>query len=51
VREITCASITEAVARLCKEANYYLGEDVERALREGLTAEESPLINRTATGK
>jgi fumarate hydratase subunit alpha len=43
VREITCDQITDAVARLCKEANCYLGEDVERALREGLTLEESAL--------
>ncbi|MHB1006217.1 MAG: fumarate hydratase [Chloroflexota bacterium] len=43
MREIQSALIAEMVARLCKEANYYLGEDVERALRQGLAREESPL--------
>jgi fumarate hydratase subunit alpha len=43
LKEITCDQVTATVARLCKEANYYLGEDVERALREGSTLEESPL--------
>ena len=43
MREIDCSLVTETVARLCKEANYYLGEDVERALRVGFEFEESPL--------
>ncbi|MCL4467047.1 MAG: fumarate hydratase [Chloroflexi bacterium] len=43
MREIACAEISQTVARLCQEANYYLGEDVVTALRLGLAAEESPL--------
>jgi len=27
MREINCREITDTVARLCIEANYYLGED------------------------
>ncbi|MHB1414682.1 MAG: fumarate hydratase [Chloroflexota bacterium] len=43
VREITADTISETVARLCKEANYFLGEDVIKALRRGRDQEESPL--------
>ncbi len=43
VREVTCSEIADAVARLCQEANYFLGADVEQALRRGLATEESPL--------
>jgi len=43
VREIKCQEITEAVARLCIEANYYLGADVVKALRRARDAEVSPL--------
>jgi fumarate hydratase subunit alpha len=43
VREISCGEISQTVARLCQEANYYLGDDVVAALRGGLAAEESPL--------
>ena len=43
MREITADTISETVARLCKEANYFLGEDVLKALRQGRDQEESPL--------
>jgi len=43
VREIRCEKITETVARLCIEANYYLGDDVLRALRQAREAEVSPV--------
>jgi fumarate hydratase subunit alpha len=43
VREIRCEKITEAVARLCIEANYYLGDDVLKALRQAREAEVSPV--------
>lgn len=43
MREIACRGISEAVARLCIEANYYLGDDVVLALRRGVDEEESPL--------
>jgi fumarate hydratase subunit alpha len=43
VREIHTDRITEAVARLCIESNYYLGEDVFAALRAFREKEESPV--------
>jgi fumarate hydratase subunit alpha len=43
MREITVETIRERVADLCIEANYYLGDDMVRALEEGLEAEESPI--------
>jgi fumarate hydratase subunit alpha len=43
MREITFETIRERVAALCIEANYYLGDDMVRALDEGLKAEESPI--------
>ncbi|MDO8586496.1 MAG: fumarate hydratase [Armatimonadota bacterium] len=42
MREISAATITDAVARMCIEANYSLPDDVRDALREGLAVEESP---------
>lgn len=42
MREIRAETITEAVARLAKEANYHLGEDVLAALRKAREMEESP---------
>lgn len=41
MREIAADAVTETVARLCMEANYDLGEDVEAALRAALEREES----------
>jgi len=43
VREIRCEEIAETVAHLCIEANYYLGDDVLRALRQAREAEVSPV--------
>ncbi|MBI4300999.1 MAG: fumarate hydratase [Chloroflexi bacterium] len=43
MRDIPTQQITQTVARLCQEANYYLGEDVLEALRRGREAEESPV--------
>ena len=43
MREIRCEQITETVARLCIEANYYLGDDVLKALRQARDAEVSPV--------
>lgn len=43
MREIDCVSITAAVARLCREANLYLGEDVLQALAQARGKEVSPL--------
>ncbi|NLS75847.1 MAG: fumarate hydratase [Chloroflexi bacterium] len=43
MRELEAAAITEAVARLCIEANYNLGEDVLAGLRQARETEESPV--------
>ncbi|RKY53540.1 MAG: fumarate hydratase [Candidatus Neomarinimicrobiota bacterium] len=34
--------MTEAVKKLCMEANYYLGEDVKKRIQECMQSEESP---------
>lgn len=41
MREIAANVIAEAVARLCMEANFDLGRDVEQALERAVAAEES----------
>ncbi|MFC2017099.1 fumarate hydratase [Chloroflexota bacterium] len=43
MREIEASSITQAVARLCQQANFELGEDVLAALRQAQQTEESEL--------
>ena len=42
MREVQSQIITDTVTRLCMEANYYLGDDVIKAFKEGLAKEESP---------
>jgi fumarate hydratase subunit alpha len=42
MREIEGSVVAETVARLCMEANYYLGEDVINAIKKALGQEESP---------
>jgi fumarate hydratase subunit alpha len=42
VREIQPSAITDTVTKLCKDANYFLGDDVYNALKQGLSKEESP---------
>lgn len=43
MREIHTDQLTETVARLCIESNYYLGEDVLAALRASREREVSPV--------
>lgn len=43
MRTIKASDITATVKKLCMEANYYLGEDVEKALHDAMATEESPL--------
>jgi len=43
LKEIKASAITQAVARLCQEANFVLGEDVLAALKQALKTEQSPL--------
>jgi len=42
MREIKAKDVTDTVARLSKEANFYLGEDVIAALKKAREQEESP---------
>jgi len=41
MREVDTQTIIDTVARLCMEANYFLGDDVINAFQEGLKKEES----------
>lgn len=43
MRTISAQQITEAVAKLAVNANYFLSEDVFNALQQGKNSEESPL--------
>ena len=43
MRDVNCDDISETVARLCIEANYYLGDDVIEALRRARADEISPV--------
>jgi fumarate hydratase subunit alpha len=43
MREIEASAITQAVAQLCQQANFELGEDVLSALKQAQQTEESPL--------
>lgn len=43
MREILADTITQAVAKLSKDANYYLTDDVTCALKKAINTEESPL--------
>lgn len=43
MREIKAEAVTQAVARMCEEANLYLGDDVLDALKAALGKEESPM--------
>jgi fumarate hydratase subunit alpha len=47
LKNIKASAITQAVARLCQEANFELGEDVLAALKKALKAEQSPLGRET----
>lgn len=42
MKEISVQEITKAVRQLCMDVNYDLPADVEQALKNGLTREESP---------
>ena len=42
MRDIDTSEITETIARLCQEANYYLPDDVLGALKNARQEEESP---------
>jgi len=46
MKEIKARDITSTIARLCKEANFFLGEDVLAALRRARDEEESPIARQ-----
>ena len=43
LRELDAKQITETVAQMCKEAAYYLPDDVYQALKRGRETEKSPV--------
>jgi len=43
MREIDAKKVTETVARLFQEANFFLGDDVFNSLKQAVKEEESPL--------
>jgi len=43
MKEIEASAITQAVARLCQQVNFGLGEDVLSALKQAQQTEQSPL--------
>jgi len=43
MRELNVKIITEKVKQLCTDANYFLGEDIFKAIKNALQLEESPL--------
>jgi len=47
MREVSTKDIIKAVRDLCIDANYYLGKDVEDALRKAYDQEESPVGKAT----
>ncbi len=47
MRSINVKKVTEAVSRLSQESNFFLPEDVLKALKKGREIEESPLCRQT----
>ena len=47
MKEIHVNAVVQTVARLCQEANFFLGEDVLKALREARDGEESSVGRET----
>jgi fumarate hydratase subunit alpha len=46
MKEISTNDITDTVDRLCKEANFFLGDDVLSALKDAHDKEESPVARQ-----
>ena len=53
MREINVSAVTEAVKKLCMDANFFLGDDVVNRLKECMEKEESStgkeVIGKTQT--
>ncbi len=43
MKDIDVKSIIEAVKKLCMDANYYLNNDIKKAMENGLAVEKSPI--------
>ncbi|OPX42151.1 L(+)-tartrate dehydratase subunit alpha [Ruminiclostridium hungatei] len=43
MKDIEVNTIIEAVRKLCMDANYYLNNDIKKAMENGLAAEQSPI--------
>ena len=43
MRDVSCRTITDAVSKLCTDANYFLPDDVKEALCSFSTSEKSPI--------
>lgn len=50
MREVTCQSISEAVAKMCQQANFELSEDMLVALRRSVERETNP-VAKNALGR
>ena len=46
MREIQANDITQAVAKMCQDANFYLGNDVIAALKKGVDSEKSDVAKQ-----
>lgn len=46
MREIEAVKITQEVARMCQEANFFLGEDVKAALKKGRNTDKSDVAKQ-----
>jgi len=46
MKEIKAKDVSSTVARLCKEANFFLGDDVLAALKKAREEEESPVASQ-----
>lgn len=46
MREIQASDITQAVAKMCQDANFYLGNDVVEALKKGQVSEKSEVAKQ-----
>ena len=46
MREVDAQEVTRTVSRLCQDANFFLPEDVIKALKQARQTEESPLARQ-----
>ena len=51
MRNIDSGKITTAIEKMCQDANYYLGDDVVKAITKAVDVEESPSNSFSAESK